>query len=74
MSHFCNCKRCRMLRKRKGVVLGTRYTGFWIPAGRYTTEKQYYFGPVSDYVRHHKFQPSRRPTIRFDARDATKDY
>lgn len=64
---FCHCKRCRTLRKRKGVVLGTRRLGFFY-------EGLFGFGMVSDYVRHPKFQPGRRPDDRFDRRDTLKDY
>ena len=57
MTRFCNCKRCKRLRKEKGVVLGSRNMGFWLNG---------VFGwmKVSDYVRHHKFVKGRRRTER----------
>lgn len=75
MSHrFCDCKRCVRLRKREGLVLGTRVMGFWIGTPIVETP-QYYKGPVSDYVRHPKFARGvRRPVAAFDARDPLAEY
>lgn len=67
MNNFCNCSRCRILRKTKGVVLGTRRMGYF-------SQGVFGFGAVSDYVRHPKFQPGRRPDAQFDRKDALKDY
>jgi hypothetical protein len=67
MDKFCNCSRCRSLRKRKGVVLGTRRMGYF-------SQGIFGFGNVSDYVRLPKFQPGRRPHGEFDRKDALKDY
>lgn len=74
MTRFCDCYTCRKLRKRKGLVLGSRRMGFWLPAGRYSDEKQYYFGNVSDYVPHPKFKPGRRPDKKFNAEEIVKEY
>lgn len=54
---FCQCRRCRKLRREKGVVLGGRNMGFWL---------QGVFGwmNVSDYIRHHKFQKGRRRKVK----------
>jgi hypothetical protein len=55
-----------ILRKRKGVILGSRRQGCF-------RDGVFGFGMVSDYVRHHKFSPGRRADHRFDCRDAEKD-
>jgi hypothetical protein len=67
MEKFCNCKRCRTLQKRQGVVLGTRRMGYF-------SQGVFGFGTVSDYVRHPKFQPGRRPVAGFDRKDVLKEY
>jgi hypothetical protein len=42
--------------------------GFWLKQfGRV----EYYFGPVSDYVRHHRFN-GKRPDPKFNPRDITE--
>jgi hypothetical protein len=67
MDKFCNCNRCRNLRRRKGVVLGSRRMGYF-------SQGLFGFGWVSDYVRHPKFQPGRRPDAEFDRKNVLKDY
>lgn len=70
---FCNCKSCKRLR-RKGLVLGTRYMGFWLSRVYYNNAvPQYYFGPVSDYVTHPRFAPGRRPDPKFDKNNIEED-
>lgn len=66
-NQFCHCKPCVKLRKRKGLVLGSRRQGCFYNG-------EFGFGMVSDYVSHHKYSPGRRPDVKFDRRDVLKDY
>lgn len=58
---FCDCKRCRRLR-RKGLVLGAKREGYF-------SNGVFGWGSVSAYVRFHKFLPGRRPVAKFDRRN-----
>ena len=66
-NRFCNCYTCRKVRKTKGTVLGTRLVGYF-------SNGVFGFSKVSDYVRHHKFQPGRRLISKFNATEVLKEY
>ncbi len=54
---FCNCRRCKKLRKKDGLVLGSRLLSGY--EGNHEIGFQYTTYSVSAYVEHVKFKKGR---------------
>ena len=61
MAYVCTCKDCKKM-KKKGYILRTRrsthFASGWSPDGS--------VGTYSAYVKYFKYQPGRRPDVKFD--------